>query len=159
MKLFTTTTTTTTDDGRRTTDDGRRLDGYTISSPCEPNGSGELKIMWTKTFHHFCVLLCHMGFHRNTVICLKIATSLKKSRDCSICFCVLLGCMGFHWNTGLPENCFFIKSKPDTFQKCPFITPLFSILGSGNTRYLAIRSNSSVCVKMKCDGAFIQSIN
>ena len=28
------------DDGRRT--DGRRLDGYTISSPCEPNGSGEL---------------------------------------------------------------------------------------------------------------------
>ena len=32
---------TPTDDGRRT--DGRRLDGYTISSPCEPNGSGELK--------------------------------------------------------------------------------------------------------------------
>ena len=30
-----------TDDGR-TDDDGRRLDGYTISSPCEPNGSGEL---------------------------------------------------------------------------------------------------------------------
>ena len=30
----------TTDDGRM--DDGRRLDGYTISSPCEPNGSGEL---------------------------------------------------------------------------------------------------------------------
>ena len=28
------------DDGRT---DGRRLDGYTISSPCEPNGSGELK--------------------------------------------------------------------------------------------------------------------
>ena len=27
---------------RRT--DGRRLDGYTISSPCEPNGSGELKM-------------------------------------------------------------------------------------------------------------------
>ena len=24
--------------------DGRRLDGYTISSPCEPNGSGELII-------------------------------------------------------------------------------------------------------------------
>ena len=31
------------DDGR-TTYDGRRLDGYTVSSPCEPNGSGELKI-------------------------------------------------------------------------------------------------------------------
>ena len=30
-------------DGRRTTD-GRRLDGYNISSPCEPNGSGELKM-------------------------------------------------------------------------------------------------------------------
>ena len=29
-------------DGRTT--DGRRLDGYTISSPCEPNGSCELKI-------------------------------------------------------------------------------------------------------------------
>ena len=27
-------------DGRTT--DGRRLDGYAISSPCEPNGSGEL---------------------------------------------------------------------------------------------------------------------
>ena len=27
------------DNGRT---DGRRLDGYTISSPCEPNGSGEL---------------------------------------------------------------------------------------------------------------------
>ena len=26
----------------RTDDDGRRLEGYTISSPCEPNGSGEL---------------------------------------------------------------------------------------------------------------------
>ena len=30
-------------DGRRRRTDGRRLDGYTISSPCEPNGSGELK--------------------------------------------------------------------------------------------------------------------
>ena len=29
-------------DGRQTTV-GRQLDGYTISSPCEPNGSGELK--------------------------------------------------------------------------------------------------------------------
>ena len=31
------------DDGRTT--DGRRLDGYPISSPCEPNGSGELKMV------------------------------------------------------------------------------------------------------------------
>ena len=33
---------------RRRTDDGRTdagYDGYTISSPCEPNGSGELKIL------------------------------------------------------------------------------------------------------------------
>ena len=29
------------EDGRTT--DGRRLDWYIISSPCEPNGSGELK--------------------------------------------------------------------------------------------------------------------
>ena len=42
-------------DGRRTTD-GRRTDGrrtpdhgYTISSPCEPKGSGELKMVcWPK---------------------------------------------------------------------------------------------------------------
>ena len=34
------------DDDGRTTDDGRTLDhGHPISSPCEPNGSGELKIM------------------------------------------------------------------------------------------------------------------
>ena len=31
-------------DGQRTTTDVSWLDGYTISSPCEPNGSGELKI-------------------------------------------------------------------------------------------------------------------
>ena len=31
-------------DGRRRTTDGRRLNGYTISSSCEPKGSGELKI-------------------------------------------------------------------------------------------------------------------
>ena len=32
-------------DGGRTTDDGRTPDhGHPISSPCEPNGSGELKI-------------------------------------------------------------------------------------------------------------------
>ena len=32
----------TDDDGRRTPTDGRQLDGYTISPPCEPNGSCEL---------------------------------------------------------------------------------------------------------------------
>ena len=39
------------DDGRRTTDDGRRLDGYTISSPCEPNGSGELIKVTNNVLH------------------------------------------------------------------------------------------------------------
>ena len=43
-------------DGRRT-DDGRRLDGYTLSSPCEPNGSGELK----------------RGQHRLKIITLSVA--------------------------------------------------------------------------------------
>ena len=44
------------DDGRtdgRTTYDGRRLDAYTISSPCEPNGSGELIMFvfdWPSSF-------------------------------------------------------------------------------------------------------------
>ena len=33
------------DDGRMM--EGRRLDGYTISSPCEPNGSGELKTRYS----------------------------------------------------------------------------------------------------------------
>ena len=37
-----------------------------------------------KTFHHFLSFLCHIGFHKNTVICLKIAILLEKSRDCSI---------------------------------------------------------------------------
>ena len=32
-------------DGRQPPMNGRRLDGFTISSPCEPNGSGELKIV------------------------------------------------------------------------------------------------------------------
>ena len=33
------------DDGRPMMDDERRLDGFTISSCCEPNGSGELKMV------------------------------------------------------------------------------------------------------------------
>ena len=41
------------DDGRRTTDgrttDGRTTEhGYTISSPCEPDGSGELTMLLCK---------------------------------------------------------------------------------------------------------------
>ena len=39
---------------RRMPPDGRRLDGYTISSPCEPDGSGELII---EPFHENISLL------------------------------------------------------------------------------------------------------
>ena len=47
-----------TDDGR--TDDGRTPEhGYTISSPCEPKGSGELKIRPNQTGH----MLRHLSFH------------------------------------------------------------------------------------------------
>ena len=143
---------------------------------------------WWVVFQKYCgqnissFLCSFMGFHRITVICLKMATSFKKSRDCSTIsiitpksfnnvvdrnmssplniFCVLLGHMSFHRKTA---DCRIIatslKAKPDAFQFCPFITPLFPILGCGNMRYYAMRSNSSVSVKMKCDGALIQSIN
>ena len=51
----------TTDDGRRT-DDGRTPDhGHPISSPCEPDGSGELIKVGFKgyTFHgHIFLMLC-----------------------------------------------------------------------------------------------------
>ena len=44
------------DDGRTT--DGRTTEhGYTISSPCEPDGSGELKISLGKKFIFFIFLL------------------------------------------------------------------------------------------------------
>ena len=78
-------------------------------------------ILLTKTFHLLEVLLCHNGLRRNTVICLKIATSLKKisrlfknvnlgHHKVSIMLltkhvislnnlCVLLDHMGFHRNT------------------------------------------------------------
>ena len=42
-------------DGRRTTDHG-----YTISSPCEPNGSGELK--------NTCSLTSYFFFYLNTYV-------------------------------------------------------------------------------------------
>ena len=46
-------------DGRMKTD-GRRLDGYTISSPCEPNGSGELIIFISVLLHNpqVCTKVC-----------------------------------------------------------------------------------------------------
>ena len=45
------------DDGRRT--DGRRLDGYTISSPCEPSGSGELIKWGMAEFIHVCLIFAN----------------------------------------------------------------------------------------------------
>ena len=33
---------------------------------------------------HSLVILCHIGFHRNTANCLKIASSSKQTGDCSI---------------------------------------------------------------------------
>ena len=40
-------------DRRRMSTDGWRLDGYTISSPCEPKGSGELMITRESTIPLF----------------------------------------------------------------------------------------------------------
>ena len=52
------------DDGRRTTDDGRRLDWYTISSPCEPNGSGELKSKVGRWVSVKCIFFFGGGYKR-----------------------------------------------------------------------------------------------
>ena len=42
------------DDGRTT--DGRTTEhGYTISSPCEPDGSGELKMLCFRFHHKFSI--------------------------------------------------------------------------------------------------------
>ena len=51
---------------RRRTD---RLDGYTISSPCEPNGSGELEnARRSRQFYWRCQLnLILTGLHENGV--------------------------------------------------------------------------------------------
>ena len=59
----------------------------------------------------------------------------------------------------------FLKIACSEIQKCSImsiyntIKLVFFTLGLLNTWFKAISSNSSVCVKMKCDGAFIQSIN
>ena len=45
-------------DGRT---DGRQLDGYTISSPCEPNGSGELKKLSTMIVASSAVAINKLG--------------------------------------------------------------------------------------------------
>ena len=48
----------TKDGGRMPTTDGRRLDGYTISSSCEPNSSDELITGALKNLRLFIPLIC-----------------------------------------------------------------------------------------------------
>ena len=47
------------------TTDGRRLNGYTISSPCEPNGSGEL-INLLKTLSEKKCIQIHFCHHKTS---------------------------------------------------------------------------------------------
>ena len=76
------------DDGRTT--DGRRLDGYTISSPCEPNGSGELKSEKMKAmislhngvtadlYHRYRIYTKGRFSHETAeLLCYRLGTSLK----------------------------------------------------------------------------------
>ena len=72
MKLFTTTTPTM---------DGRRLDGYTISSPCEPNGSGELTIycdFYGCKFDNFQMKNCDVFF----LVLLKTLFEPRQKKTC-----------------------------------------------------------------------------
>ena len=58
------------DDGR--TDDGRTTEhGYTISSPCEPDGSGELKTSNTYVIHSY-----------------NRARACVRASACHVCVCV-----------------------------------------------------------------------
>ena len=77
-------------DADRQRTDGRRLDGYTISSSCEPNGSGELivtaKLICVLVFAYAKIRFSHdaahimaeleniplMPAHSRTIVCLKI---------------------------------------------------------------------------------------
>ena len=71
---------TTTDDGRTPTD-GRRLDGYTISSPCEPKASGELKIIIFTAVKNCCI------WHRHFLAMSNVTAAFLV--DTSICFVTL----------------------------------------------------------------------
>ena len=93
------------DDGCRRTDrwkDGCRLDGYTISSPCEPNGSGELKII--KQFQLKIVIFTAVKnrciFHGRVFVmkllfehqkeCFALCECCKNMSVCSFCHMVLI---------------------------------------------------------------------
>ena len=75
--------------------------------------------------------------------------------------------MGFHRDTvdylKIPIYFLFINKsetkKPSLLSIYNNIKLVFFTLGPWNTRFKGMSSNFSVCVKMKCDGAFIQSFN
>ena len=106
-------------DGRRT--DGRRLGGYTISSPCEPNGSGELKITvvsWiAKDFKSF-LLLC-------------VGSVANAQADLSS------GCCRAQFLTKPrhTKNCCFAYAKTKTQISCTVIEQLISAV-AGFPRYI-----------------------
>ena len=67
-------------DGRRT--DGRQLDGYTISSPCEPNGSGELKSQHSLV--KFCLLVLKILSGNEILTSIKGRNSVANLRNLTL---------------------------------------------------------------------------
>ena len=65
----------------RTDADGRRLDGYTISSPCEPKGSGEINCLHQLRKLIACQVLTGCGMPR-----LKNSDSLAMVRNSALQF-------------------------------------------------------------------------
>ena len=54
-------------------DDGRRrLDGYPISSPCEPNGSGELKRLTKNVKYNFKIYLLDQCLEKLSLITFEL---------------------------------------------------------------------------------------
>ena len=58
-------------DGRT---DGRWLDGYTINSPCEPNGSGELKMTLDQSQEMTSTLNTHILLFTHLVVCIYLCS-------------------------------------------------------------------------------------
>ena len=69
-------------DGRTPTD-GRRLDGYTISSPCEPNGSGELKTS-QQSLVKFCLLVLKILSGNEILTSIKGRNSVANLRNLTL---------------------------------------------------------------------------
>ena len=69
-------------DGRTT--DGRLLDGYTISSPCEPNGSGELKIgLQCIMGHYFFFFWIKFNVHFKIISLIETSQSIGGANGCT----------------------------------------------------------------------------